>query len=208
MNIKFNKVIYPISILTLGSFLGIFSYVQAKKKSSEKINIIFDLDETIIHTDKIHNIDNYNCSNLLKPDINEVIYNDGTKRKIWIRPFVKTILPILSEFNNLYLFTKGTKSYADLVLKKCQLDKYFVIKKYRDDCKGTCKELSKLNIDLDKSILIDDKISNKCVGQSFYHIPRFNYYVKNDFEMIKLFGFVLFLNITNDLDKFIKSEQK
>ncbi len=201
---KFKKIIYPISVITLGSFTIMFNYVLLKKKSSNKINIIFDLDETIIHTDKTHNVDNYNNSNLINPNINEVSNIDGIKRKIWIRPFVKTIIPILSEFNNLYLFTKGTKTYADLVLEKCKLDKYFIIKKYRDDCNGICKDLTKFNIDLDKTTLIDDKLSNKCIGQQFYHIPRFNYYVKRDYEIIKLFMFVLWLNIKNDFNEFIK----
>lgn len=205
MNLK--KIFHSLSVLTIGNLFGTYCYIKIKKNSSNKLNIIFDLDETIIHTDKKNNFDNYNHSNILKEDIDEVVQMDGLKqtiRKIWIRPFVKIFIPIISEFNNIYLFTKATKPYADLILEKCNLNKYFIDKKYRDDCKGCCKDLSKFNINLEKSILIDDKLSNNCPGQKIYHIPRFNYYVKNDFEIIKLFGFILWINIKHDFNTIIK----
>jgi len=188
-------IIKNITLFVCGNIFSICGYIGYKGYSTKKLNIVFDLDETIIHTDKKDNVSNYNGSNISKQDLIEI-----SDRNIWIRPYVKMLLPVLSKFNNIYLFTKATKPYTDEILEKIKLDKYFKEKKYRDDCKGKgiCKDLTKFKLDVNKSILIDDKLSNKCAEQNFYHIPRFNYYVKNDFEFVKLFGYILWLNISND----------
>lgn len=176
---------------------GLYYYIHVKSKSTKsKLNIIFDLDETLIHTDKIKNYSNYNQSNILKPESYEITSN----RKIWIRPGVFYIIPILSKFNNLYLFTKATKPYTMNILEKTNLDKYFIDKKFRDDCKGTCKNIDKFNL-ISYSLLVDDKITNQCEKQNFYHMPRFNYWTKYDIELIKLFGWIIWLNILNDFNK-------
>ena len=60
-------------------------------------------------------------------------------------------------------------------------------------------------MDATKSILIDDKLSNRCGKQNFYHIPRFNCYVKYDYEFFKLFGYILWLNIKNDFGLIYKN---
>lgn len=208
------KITKNILIFTGANIASIYFYIQYKKNSSSKLNIILDLDETIIHTDKSHNLDNFNKSNILKPNIigltilsttnaNSIQTNTNTNsssnRIVWIRPGVKLLLPLVAQFNNIYLFTKATKPYTDEILLQTNLDKYFKEKKYRDECIGTCKDLKKFNLDMDKTILIDDKLSNNCSGQNFYHIPRFNYWVKNDWEFFKLFGYIIWLNIKNDL---------
>lgn len=177
------------------SMYGIYLYIKSKSKSKKpKLNIIFDLDETLIHTEKITNYYNANNSNMLKSEQYEII----SGKKIWIRPGVANIIPILAQFNNLYLFTKATKPYTIDILEKTNLDKYFIDKKFREDCKGTCKNIDKFKL-IGYSILVDDKISNKCEGQNFYHIPKFNSWTKYDSEIIKLFGKIIWLNILSDL---------
>lgn len=214
-----------IGLFGFTNMLGLYFYVEYKKYSKNKLNIVFDLDETIIHTDKYDNLKNYNNKNiknhdtyLLKNELTlstsnqtenlnnnkNIVLNDNIYRIVWVRPFVKFLLPIIADYNNLFLFTKATKQYADLILEKTELDKYFVDKKYRNDCYRTCKDLSIFTSQINKIILFDDKISNQCLGQNFYHIPRFNYYVKNDFEFVKVFFYVLWLNILNDFDEIIK----
>jgi hypothetical protein len=201
---KFRKKIFYISIGTISSGLGICiglaSYVNWKSKQNwkTKLNVVFDLDETIIYTNKIGYYNDANKLNLSSPELYEIIGN----RKIWIRPYANTIIPILSTFNNLFLFTKATEPYTTDILMKTNLDKYFKEKKYREDCKGTCKDYEKFesikNIK-NTTVLVDDKISNQCGGQNFYHIPKFNHCVKNDKEMIKLFFYILWLNIKTDM---------
>jgi hypothetical protein len=192
----------------LGTTFGLFCYIYVKSNSNSKskLNIIFDLDETLIYSDLISNYDNTNKSNISKPESYEIV----NRRKIWIRPYTFSIIPILSRFNNLYLFTKATQPYAEDILTKTNLDRYFVEKKFRFDCKNNCKNNCKsieifpqLLNDKKNTILVDDKFSNKCEGEKFYHIPRFNCFVKNDIEMLKLFLYILWFNIKNDFMKYI-----
>lgn len=191
------KICLGTPIITIS---GLYLYIQFKSKykseSKKKLNIIFDLDETLIHTEKITNYSNSNNSNTLKPEPHEIISN----RKIWIRPGVFPIIPILAKFNNLYLFTKATKPYTLDILEKTDLNEYFVDKKFREDCRGTCKDVNKFNLE-GYSLLVDDKISNQCEKQNFYHIPKFNCWTKYDIEMFKLFGWIVWLNILNDFDE-------
>ena len=193
------------TIITTTNIIGLYVYIRYKSKSSNKLNIVLDLDETIIHSDKVANTLNYNDKNIIKPDIKRIQISTS-ERQIWIRPFVKTLLPVLAQFNNLYLFTKATKPYADTILEETKLDKYFKERKYRDSCEKTCKDLNKfmnniekLNFNTSLWVLVDDKLSNKCGQQNFYHIPRFNCYVHYDYEFVKVFGYILWLNIKNDI---------
>ena len=194
MKIKtFGKICISTQIITIS---GLYLYIKSKSKSKSKLNIVFDLDETLIHTDKITNYLNSNNSNMLKHELYEITSN----RKIWIRPGVLSIIPILAQFNNLYLFTKAIKPYAMDILEKTDLDKYFIHKKFREDCKGTWKDVNKFNFK-GYSLLVDDKISNQYKKQNFYHIPKFNCWTKYDMEIFKLFGWIIWLNILNDFNK-------
>lgn len=190
-----HKICLGTPIITIS---GLYLYIQfkSKSKSKPKLNIIFDLDETLIHTEKITNCLNSNNSNTLKPKPYEITSN----RKIWIRTGVFPIIPILAQFNNLYLFTKATEPYTLDILEKTDLNKYFLDKKFREDCKGTCKDVNKFNLE-GYSLLVDDKISNQCGKQNFYHIPKFNCWTKYDVEIFKLFGWIVWLNISNDFNK-------
>ena len=190
-----SKIYLGMPMITIS---GLYLYIQFKSKSKfkPKLNIIFDLDETLIHTEKIINYSNSNNSNKSKPEPYEITSN----RKIWIRPGVYTVIPILGKFNNLYLFTKATEPYTLDILEKTYLDKYFVDKKFREDCKGTCKDVDKFSLE-GYPLLVDDKISNQCEKQNFYHIPKFNFWTKYDIEIFKLFGWIVWLNILNDFNK-------
>lgn len=202
---KLGRKIFYVSIGTMSSGFGICvglaSYINWKSEQDikTKLNLVFDLDETIIYTNKIGHYNDANKLNLLIPESCEIIGN----RKIWIRPYINTIIPILSKFNNLFLFTKATEPYTTDILTKTNLDRYFTEKKYREDCKGICKDYTKFehikHIKNIKTMLIDDKNSNQCEGHNFYHIPKFNYCVKNDTEIIKLFLHIIWLNIKTDI---------
>lgn len=196
------KNIFFISFGTgISSSFTLYSYIWYKSKQDDKskLNIIFDLDETIIHTDKKINYNNMNKKNILIPEPLEII----GERKIWIRPYVYKVIPILSKFNNLFIFTKATEPYANDILLKTNLNQYFIDKKYREDCKGICKNFLKFNssyMNVQNTLLVDDKFSNKCQEQNFYHIPKFNYSQHNDTEIILLFLHILYLNIKKDLN--------
>ncbi len=167
---------------------GITYYKSYDTKT--RLNLVFDLDETLIHSCKK---DKYSDINLLNTRKNKV---ETEKYIIYPRTGLYIFLKTVSKFNNLYLLTRGTKEYADNIINNLDIDKYFIEKKYRHDIKTDCKDL-KLFFETNKPhILIDDLLSNKCEDQTFYHIPKFNMYVKNDIELIKLFVYILYLNIT------------
>lgn len=193
------KTLFKITIgIPIFSLSGLYTYIEYKSKSNSpnkpKLNIIFDLDETLIYTDKTTNYLNYNHSNMLEPEIYEIT----TNRKIWIRNGLFPLIPILAKFNDLYLFTKATQPYTQDILEKTNLDKYFIDKKYREDCKNQCKNIDKFNL-ITYSLLVDDKISNQCKGHNIYHIPKFNSWTKYDIELYKLFVWIVWLNILIDL---------
>lgn len=63
MKIKtWQKICLGTPIITVS---GLYLYIQSKSKSKQKLNIIFDLDETLIYTVKIINYSNSNNSNTL-----------------------------------------------------------------------------------------------------------------------------------------------
>ena len=120
---------------------------------------------------------------------------------VWLRPGAGTILSLLSKFNNVHLLTRSTQDYVDDLMTGFGIESHFKIKKYRESC-GECKDLKTIvdmdrSIHIDRSILIDDLKSNNCVGQNFYHIPRYTMYVKHDYEMVKLFLYILWINLMN-----------
>ena len=106
-------------------------YIKNKLKQFERINVIFDLDNTLImsiYQDKYLSMSHYH-----KPNIIDFKSGDDSKiRVIWSRPYIKPVLYILSKFCNLYLFTKAGKNYADKILENLQIKDYFKMCLFKD----------------------------------------------------------------------------
>ncbi len=170
---------------------------KSDQSAESKLNIVFDMDETLLHTKKQSYWSDHNNSNAATPDFPA---NEGG-RNIWLRPFVPALLPVLAKFNNIYIFTRGAQPYADAVLDTSGLDKYIVAKKYSEECRGLKKDVRLFNLDPAKSMLVDDKLSNAEPGQNLYHIPKYLPYLTGDIEFLKLFFHVLKWNIEEDLKK-------
>ena len=110
----------------------------------DKATLVLDLDETLIHCD---------------------ISNETKIGKVMIRPYMEDFLHRIKHFYNLILFTAGTKDYAEPIIKVIEdKEKIFSCKLYRDSTrmlKGeTVKDLSLLNIDMKKIIIVDNIESN------------------------------------------------
>ncbi len=157
-------------------------------KSNKNLNVVLDMDETLLHTCRKDKFYDHNNSNTNTKPI------ESETHVIFTRPFLYSFLYLTSKIGNLYLMTKGTKKYAESVIGTLDIDKYFIEKKYREDLTSECKDLKLLLNDtkLSNSILIDDKKSNQCVNQELYHIPKYNMYVKYDYELVKLFFYLLY----------------
>ena len=110
----------------------------------DKATLVLDLDETLIH-----------CN----------ISSDTKIGKVMIRPYMEDFLHRIKRFYNLILFTAGTKDYAEPIIKVLEeKEKMFSCKLYRDSTKmlngETVKDLSILNIDMKKIIIVDNIESN------------------------------------------------
>ncbi len=171
------------SIISILSFYPIYKINKPKR-----LNVVLDMDETLLHTQRKDKYYDNNNSNVNGSPI------ETEHHVIFPRPFLNLFLKTTSKFANLYLMTKGTKHYAKSVLDKLEIKDYFVDKKYREDLTSNCKDLGLIieRNQLTKSILIDDKKSNQCENQELYHIPKFTEYVKYDYELIKLFFYLLY----------------
>ena len=96
--------------------------------------LVLDLDETLLHT------------------------NDNN-RTIW-RPHVKKFLEELDKYMYFVLYTAALKVYADPLLDKYDIKKYFVKKFYRNSCISLNYDISK-NLDIILNSLLKDREKNK-----------------------------------------------
>jgi hypothetical protein len=204
-------------------------------KKTKPLNIVFDLDNTLIMSLDKKRYEHMRISHI--PHIQMIT------RVVWIRPWVKPVLYILSKFTKLYLFTRADKIYTDLILEQAKIDSYFIDKKYKSDCEYNlhkdigqfspsykkllgyssklkilnsydnpdehiiklkqkiCSEIkshqSKLAKFIGRTILVDDKITNKLPGQNFYHIDYYQFGMIWDITMLKLLGWIGYRSFTN-----------
>ncbi len=189
-----------------------------KIKSAKRLNIVFDLDNTLIMS-----LEKTKYSRIVhshKPDL------DLKHRVVWIRPWAYQVLWLLNKFTNLYLFTRAEQGYADEILSKSGLGKFFKTCKYKPDClidKNVIKfsplysKILKLHVDKSKtscpddknltialidkygsklrkfakrSVLVDDQLKNQVQGQHLYHIEYYQFGMGWDNNLIKLLGWV------------------
>jgi hypothetical protein len=265
--IRVTKILFTGTIMALcGSCCFVTGYIfyKSNRPSEEKLNLVFDLDHTLIHAEKDSTVESSNITLFRKEDsqISFQLNDKIRKYYVWKRPFCTFTLSILSKFNNVYLYTAASKDYADKICDELNLDKYFIKKYYSREYDDTCKNLkyiiqddnkaklcagdiipnsdigeydaksasvpqsrqslqckpfdvtpdgdtingallcaggviqrSGVTKDLKNTILIDDRNFNKCSGQHFYHISPYHLYKKYDFELLKLFGKVIYMNI-------------
>ena len=99
---------------------------------------------------------------------------------VWVRPHARWVLRALSHFANLYLFTAATPEYADAIVDAAFAAHVFprANRFYRSSCvdsRGHGKDLRTVDaVRWPKSILIDDRLSNRQNGQNFYLLQPFD----------------------------------
>ena len=225
----FKNYKYFVKYLTIGSIgslgcLNLLYFYKVDKK--DRINLIFDLDETLINAKRSKNIQKYNMSGLSKHHHIYISKDDETyephelvketkiisKQKsylVWKRPFLNLVFLILSKYNNLYLLTRGGNEYATNICDGIGISDYFIEKKFRSDIlsyneknNSNGKNLKMFeNINVKNSILIDDLNTNHVDDQHFIHISPYSLHKSFDFELIKLLFNVLFKNIKHTFYK-------
>ena len=220
LKLKFIKLIGINGIFGLLTLNCIY-FNKIDKKN--RINLVFDLDETLINSEKSKYIEDCNM-NLFSPCdyvfryMSEDIDDDdgdcddvGTTKiiqvqksyDVWIRPFVKILFSIISKYNNLYLMTNADIDYANDICDYIGINKYFIDKKFYDDIQTYNKKNNLSGKDLEifgssntkNWILIDDLKSNSVKNQKFIHISPYSFYRSYDVELIKLFFSITYANI-------------
>lgn len=195
------KTLFVSSVVT--SNIGIYFYKKTQLPVDKRFNIVFDLDETLVATLNNKTYEDYNHSKITCPDF-VMTLNENKKICVWKRPYSSIVLPFLASFNNLHLLTRGTKQYAEKIIDIAEYDKYFQTKKFRHEIKSKQKCLSLINSNVDRCMLIDDKLSNKQTDQKFYHIAPYSFSQWTDIELLKLSAFIIKETISDDIKELVK----
>jgi len=142
--------------------------------NKKKLNLVLDLDQTLIHTDITpmrmmkNNID---YSHLL------VQFQDGAQvYTVYFRPYVFEFIKNMSEHYNLYVYTNGTKQYCSIVVNMLVTLLNFnpFVKIQHRETESTIKYLTKLDIQMHNTIIIDDLPTIWDHGvQNIFAIKRF-----------------------------------
>jgi hypothetical protein len=175
-----------IPIVSINTYVIYKSFAPIEKR----LNIVFDLDHTLVHCEKKTTYNKFNMSHVKMYDAETNNYY------LWKRPFLVPTLWFLSKFNNLHLMTRATSEYATNTLTAINIDNFFQSKYHREDkhCINKCKDIKKI-CDNNKIILVDDLLTNRCEDDKFYHIPQCHYYSNYDMELLKLSIYILYRNL-------------
>ena len=122
-------------------------------ETQDRITIVLDLDETLVHS-SFTEIPNPDFTFMLNASPNPVpVY-------VLIRPHAKEFLQKLAEKFELIVFTASNQTYADYVVDQLDPDHLISYRLYKESCSdlngATVKDLSLLNRDLKKLIIIDN----------------------------------------------------
>lgn len=168
----------------------------ARRPDSQKLHIVMDLDSTILESYPVKSLGNINHSNVRKHD--HVILDE--KYLIWHRPFAHASLWFLNKLFIVHAFTAATKDYGEACLE--HFPGIFVNQRlFRESVTNTGshgKDLSLINTEKDKIVLVDDQARNRTGDQGFYHIPPYTRFVRFDFELPKLCAWAVYWQYQHD----------
>ena len=118
-----------------------------------KISIVLDLDETLVHSSFIQ---------VPNPDFTFMLNSSPKPVPVYVlvRPHATEFLQKLAEKFELILFTASNQEYVDYVIDKIDPEHCIKYRLYKESCSdlngATVKDLSLLNRELKKLIIIDN----------------------------------------------------
>lgn len=137
--------------------LKIEKYLPDKAPQEKPYTLVLDLDETLVHFTETEN-----------------------KGKFLVRPFAREFLLKLQAHYEIVVFTAALKDYADWILDRIDTGRSIRYRLYRDHTtfqNGVyLKDLSRLNRDLSKTIIVDNNPDN------FQMHPENGIYIKSWYE--------------------------
>ena len=185
----FNIILFLIhpTIVLLSNYL---------KKNKKKINLIFDLDNTLIISMEKNKYLNLNISH--KPTILNLRSSlISSTRVVWVRPMVSTVLYLLNKFTNIYLYTHAEKTYADNILLQLNIDEYFKDCRYREDNIDT-KDIITFFPEIDK---IEELNKNLSKLKKYNRIDKLSQEMKDEIYKIKF-------KLDKSLKKYLKLQDE
>ena len=187
--LMFNIILFLIhpTIVLLSNYL---------KKNKKKINLIFDLDNTLIISMEKNKYLNLNISH--KPTILNLRSSlISSTRVVWVRPMVSTVLYLLNKFTNIYLYTHAEKTYADNILLQLNIDEYFKDCRYREDNIDT-KDIITFFPEIDK---IEELNKNLSKLKKYNRIDKISQEMKDKIYKTKL-------KLEKSLKKYLKLQDE
>ena len=170
-----------------------------------KITLVLDLDETLVHSSFIP-IQNPDFKFMLNAVPNPVPVC------VLVRPHASEFLEVLGEKFELVVFTAANQPYADYVIDQIDKQKNVVHRLYKESCSdlngATVKDLSLLNRDLKKIIIIDNSRISSLL-QPYNSIPVNTWTEdKSDSELLQIAAELLPHANDDNVYSFLVQEEK
>ncbi len=190
--------------------------IKEKENEQKKINLVLDLDHTIIFSSQFPEIQNnryikdiYYKILFKSKDLETVRLPSNLVYVFHFREGLKSFFDNTKNFCNYYIYSSSYKVYASQVVKK--LEEKFGIKiqsiKANDDIsfRDTDKNLSKINLNSENSIIIDDNpstwrnnLNNIILSKRFYDYKIMYFLRQNNIK--ELDSYILLKQCEKDLN--------
>ena len=135
----------------------ISKFLADKPANEKRLTLVLDLDETLVH-----------------------FTENESNGKFLVRPFAREFLTKLDKYYELIIFTAALQDYADWILDRIDTQQCIKHRLYRDHTNFQngvyLKDLSKINRDLSKTIIVDNNPDN------FQMQPENGIYIKSWYE--------------------------
>ncbi|BFU20670.1 nuclear LIM interactor-interacting factor 3, putative [Entamoeba histolytica HM-3:IMSS] len=159
---SFNQSPQEVKIIKQKTFL-------LPQKVDDKLTIVFDLDETLIHT--------HVTSQNLSDDLITIEFQ-GKQYFVSVRPGARELLKSLAGKYELILFTASTEGYATQIINNLERDgQIFDYKLYCHNCKEKFgqlfKDVHKLGRDLDRVLIFDDSTIVWTTSENLFVCKRY-----------------------------------
>jgi hypothetical protein len=150
-----------------------------------KLNIVLDLDETLVHGKMIHDIKRFEE---LKKRKNVLYALEDPMMVVFFRPHIVDFIKVVQAHYNIYIYTNGHKIHYDNVVKNLRDKVNFNI----SDCvykefffeDMPLKNLKKLGLSQNNTIIVDDNLHTWCDVDKYniVNIPMFVVNIKDEDE--------------------------
>ena len=195
-NITYNEINLLNKYITT-----ILNTYEPNNMFSNKLNIVFDLDNTLLYSKTNDLTDDhwFSLNNICKYELE--IQGKFIKGIYMFRPGLKEFFANTKSFCNYYIYSMGINSYAEYLSEKLQDEYNVTFEKTIGRISGIelKKYLHKLHLDPAKTIIIDDQVQ---VWDTLYGKSKFN----NLHCLINSYKFIAEVFMGGDIGRFMKKD--